>query len=35
MLVDRIKTMTVWHWLTLFAVIALAWAALFAMAIPA
>jgi len=35
MLVDRIKTMTGWHWLTLFAVIALAWAALFAMAIPA
>lgn len=35
MLLSRIKTMTGYHWLALFALIALAWMALFAMAVPA
>lgn len=35
MVMERIRTMTGWHWLALFGVILLAWAALFAMAVPA
>lgn len=34
MFMERIRTMTGWHWLALFGVILMAWATLFAMAVP-
>ena len=35
MIADSIRAMTGWHWIALFGAILLAWAALFAMAVPA